>query len=57
MHADAAAVNRTLGERGVWVRELTPLQADLESVFLGLTAHETPGGHTTGKKTTTEVEA
>ncbi|GAA1741151.1 ABC transporter ATP-binding protein [Isoptericola hypogeus] len=43
---DAAQVNRALGERGVWVRELTPMQADLESVFLGLTAHETPGGHT-----------
>ncbi|MCK9796028.1 ABC transporter ATP-binding protein [Isoptericola sp. 4D.3] len=44
--ADPAAVNRALGERGVWVHELAPLQADLESVFLGLTAHETPGGHT-----------
>ncbi|MGF0117510.1 ABC transporter ATP-binding protein [Promicromonospora sp. Marseille-Q5078] len=43
--ADAAWVNRALGERGVWVSELAPLQADLESVFLGLTAHETPGGH------------
>src|SRR5690606_33147993 len=43
---DAAQVNRTLGERGVWVQELTPLHADLESVFLGLTQHETPGGHT-----------
>src|SRR5690606_5584404 len=38
---DAAQVTRALGERGVWVQELTPLHADLESVFLGLTQHET----------------
>ncbi len=41
---DPAHVTRLLGERGVWLSELTPLQADLESVFLGLTQHETPGG-------------
>ncbi|TCB95623.1 ATP-binding cassette domain-containing protein [Micromonospora zingiberis] len=34
---DPALVNRTLGEQGVWVRELTPVRPDLESVFLELT--------------------
>ncbi len=43
---DPAALNRALGERGVWARELVPQQADLESVFLGLTQHEAPGGRT-----------
>jgi ABC-2 type transport system ATP-binding protein len=43
---EPADVSRLLGERGVWLSELTPLQADLESVFLGLTQHETPGGRT-----------
>ncbi len=38
---DAGAVNRALAERGVWAHELTPLQPDLESVFLGLTQAET----------------
>jgi ABC-2 type transport system ATP-binding protein len=42
---DSGELNRILGERGVWARELVPLQADLESVFLGLTQHESPGGH------------
>lgn len=42
---DAAQVNRVLGERGLWAHELAPQQADLESVFLGLTQHESPGGH------------
>ncbi|WP_402468855.1 ABC transporter ATP-binding protein [Isoptericola aurantiacus] len=44
--AGAAEVNRMLGEQGVWAVELAPLQADLESVFLGLTQHESPGGRT-----------
>nr|WP_245719140.1 ATP-binding cassette domain-containing protein [Micromonospora rhizosphaerae] len=30
-------ITRTLGEQGVWVRELVPLRPDLESVFLELT--------------------
>ncbi|CAM3703172.1 ABC transporter ATP-binding protein [Isoptericola cucumis] len=47
---DAGAVNRALGERGVWAHELTPLQPDLESVFLGLTQHETPGAPTRGRR-------
>ncbi|WP_433390937.1 ABC transporter ATP-binding protein [Micromonospora sp. KLBMP9576] len=41
---DATEVSRTLGEAGLWVRELTPLRPDLESVFLELTgaaAHPT----------------
>ncbi|MDO8150891.1 ABC transporter ATP-binding protein [Isoptericola sp. b408] len=41
--AEAAAVNRMLGEQGVWARELAPRQVDLESVFLGLTQAETAG--------------
>ncbi|MER7456293.1 ABC transporter ATP-binding protein [Micromonospora sp. NPDC126480] len=39
---DTTTVSRTLGEQGVWVRELTPLRPDLESVFLELTG---PGDH------------
>ncbi|NJP33776.1 ABC transporter ATP-binding protein [Micromonospora thermarum] len=39
---DGATVSRTLGEQGAWVRELTPLRPDLESVFLELTG---PAGH------------
>jgi ABC-2 type transport system ATP-binding protein len=35
---DPAAIARALGERGQWVSELTPLTANLESVFLELTA-------------------
>ncbi|MGK5519947.1 ABC transporter ATP-binding protein [Micromonospora sp. URMC 107] len=34
---DPTTVSRTLGEAGLWVRELTPLRPDLESVFLELT--------------------
>ena len=30
-------ISRTLGEQGLWVRELVPLRPDLESVFLELT--------------------
>ena len=30
-------ISRVLGEAGVWLDELTPLRADLESVFLDLT--------------------
>ena len=33
-----ADISRVLGEGGVWLHELTPLRADLESVFLDLTA-------------------
>ncbi|MEV4625952.1 ABC transporter ATP-binding protein [Micromonospora sp. NPDC049523] len=34
---DPAALSRILGEQDLWVRELTPLTPDLESVFLELT--------------------
>ncbi|MFI2711921.1 ATP-binding cassette domain-containing protein [Micromonospora sp. NPDC018662] len=37
---DPEVISRTLGEQGMWVRELVPLRPDLESVFLELT-----GGH------------
>lgn len=35
--ADPSSVARTLGQHDLWVRELTPLTPDLESVFLSLT--------------------
>ncbi|HEX5598434.1 MAG TPA: ATP-binding cassette domain-containing protein [Micromonosporaceae bacterium] len=38
--ADPADLTRTLGEHNLWVRELTPLTPDLESVFLQLTDTE-----------------
>ncbi len=41
---DPAVVTRLLGERGIWVREITPLAADLESVFLQITAGGGLGG-------------
>ncbi|GAA3727416.1 ABC transporter ATP-binding protein [Plantactinospora mayteni] len=34
---DPARLSQLLGEQGVWLRELTPLTPDLESVFLELT--------------------
>jgi ABC-2 type transport system ATP-binding protein len=34
---ESELISRTLGEEGVWVRELAPLRPDLESVFLELT--------------------
>jgi ABC-type multidrug transport system ATPase subunit len=37
---DTAEITRVLAERGLYVRELTPVQRDLESVFLELTADE-----------------
>jgi ABC-2 type transport system ATP-binding protein len=39
----AADITRTLGESGVWLEELTPVRADLESVFLELTSDEALG--------------
>jgi ABC-2 type transport system ATP-binding protein len=35
--ADPASISETLGRQDLWVRELTPLTPDLESVFLQLT--------------------
>jgi ABC-2 type transport system ATP-binding protein len=37
---DPAEITRTLAERGLYVRELAPVQRDLESVFLELTSDE-----------------
>ncbi|MFY1690533.1 ATP-binding cassette domain-containing protein [Plantactinospora sp. WMMB782] len=34
---DPARISRLLAEQGIWLRELTPLTPDLESVFLELT--------------------
>ena len=39
--ADASAITRPLAEAGIYVAELTPVRADLESVFLELTSGET----------------
>lgn len=44
--ADPAAITQVLGGQGLWVRELTPLTPDLESVFLTLTGTTPePGVH------------
>ena len=37
---DFSRVTRVLAQQGLYVSELTPIRADLESVFLGLTAQE-----------------
>ena len=42
--ADAAQVTRVLGEAGVWLTELGPVRADLESIFLELTEGQNLGG-------------
>ncbi|MFE7872538.1 ABC transporter ATP-binding protein [Micromonospora humida] len=41
-------ISSTLGGQGLWVRELTPVRPDLESVFLDLTAGTTPPGQPDG---------
>ena len=41
-------VTRTLAEAGIWLSELSPHRADLETVFLELTAADTLGQSTTG---------
>jgi len=46
LHVDAerpADLTRALGEAGIWLTELTPLRADLESYFLQLTEGEQLG--------------
>jgi len=40
---DPARITRLLAEAGLYVRELTPLAADLESVFLEMTGTDVPG--------------
>ncbi len=42
--ADPARITQVLGEAGIWLRELTPLRPDLETVFLELTRSEQLGG-------------
>ena len=37
-------VTRVLGEAGVWLTALSPVGADLESIFLSLTEHDRMGG-------------
>ena len=39
-----AEITRALGGAGIWLAELTPVRADLETVFLELTAGDTLGG-------------
>jgi ABC-type multidrug transport system ATPase subunit len=41
---DLAVLTRLLADQGLYVSELTPLQPDLESVFMDLTAGQPPGG-------------
>jgi ABC-2 type transport system ATP-binding protein len=40
---DPARITELLARAGIYVRELTPLRADLEQVFLDLTTGEGPG--------------
>ncbi len=41
---DSARITRVLGEANVWLTELSPVRADLESVFLKLTEGQSLGG-------------
>jgi ABC-2 type transport system ATP-binding protein len=43
---EPARVTEALGAAGIWLTELTPVRADLETVFLQLTAGDTLGGAT-----------
>jgi ABC-type multidrug transport system ATPase subunit len=40
---DLAVITRLLADQGLYVSELTPIQPDLESVFLNLTSGDHPG--------------
>jgi ABC-2 type transport system ATP-binding protein len=40
---DLAVITRLLADQGLYVSELTPIQPDLESVFLNLTGGDQPG--------------
>ncbi len=44
-----ADITRVLGEAGLWLDELTPLRADLESVFLDLTSDDRMGAMPSGE--------
>jgi ABC-2 type transport system ATP-binding protein len=49
LHVEAdnpALITSELGQSGIWLSELTPLRADLETYFLQLTEGETLGAHT-----------
>ena len=49
IHTDSNGnITRTLAESRVWLAELGPLRADLETVFLDLTSGEALGGSTGG---------
>jgi ABC-2 type transport system ATP-binding protein len=51
LHVDAdqpASITRALGESGIWLTELSPLRADLESYFLQLTENDQLGDHAPG---------
>ena len=41
--AGPARITQVLGERGLWLSELTPVRPDLEQVFLDLTSDHTLG--------------
>ena len=41
---DPAGITRMLADAGIYLSELTPIRADLETVFLQLTADDTLGG-------------
>ena len=43
--AQPAEITRLLGEAGIWLAELTPVRADLESIFLTLTEHDGLGSN------------
>ena len=44
-----ADITRALGDADLWVDELTPLRADLESVFLDLTSDDRMGAMPSGE--------
>nr|WP_275693288.1 ABC transporter ATP-binding protein [Nocardioides sp. TF02-7] len=47
---DPGRLTRVLGEAGIWLTELAPLRADLESYFLELTEGEQLGDPTAGPR-------
>ncbi len=46
--AEPELITRTLAAADLWVRELSPIRADLESVYLGLTQGEALSGDASG---------
>ena len=45
-----ARITELLAAQGIWLTELTPLRADLETFFLQLTAADTLGGPVEGTR-------